>query len=85
MIGGPAEPRGHELLDGDLHGIARLGPIDEDGPGNRVDLGEVELADIGYGRVATELLPEIEAFEMDRLPAPWRARWDVKSRFQPKW
>ena len=54
-VGGPAEPRGDELADGDFQGIARFSAFDMDGPCNRVDLGEVKLDDIAYGRVATEL------------------------------
>ena len=48
-VGRPAEARGLEALDRDLERVARLGAVDEDRAGDRVDLAEVERCDVGDG------------------------------------
>ncbi len=51
-------------MDGDFQDIARLGTIDEDGAGNRIDLGKVHRRHIG-DRAAAMIMPgtAIQAFE----------------------
>ena len=54
-IGGPAPARGREGEQRHLDGIAGLGAIDIDGSRHRIDLGEIELAEIGERRLRRDL------------------------------
>ena len=51
----PAEARGVERLQRDLQHVPRLGPVDEDGPGDRIDQPEVEVRDVRRGALPREL------------------------------
>jgi hypothetical protein len=60
-----------ELADADLQGISRLRTLDEDRPGDRVDLAEVELGEVGQrGRGGQLPAGRVQAFELDRRS--WR-------------
>jgi hypothetical protein len=54
-VAGPAPARRLERQHGDLQRVARRGALDEHRPGDRVDAREVELDQIGRGRLAVQL------------------------------
>ena len=66
--GGPSPAHRRERFDRNLEGVARLGPVDIDRAGDRVDLGEIERADVGDGRVLAQLTAGcLDHLELDRV------------------
>ena len=64
----PSPARRRKGADRDLDGVARLGAVDEDGAGDRIDLCEVEPGDVGDRRLRVELAAGgIERMEFHRL------------------
>src|SRR6185312_16889044 len=74
----PAEARRLELMDRDLQRVTRLGPIDIDGAGDRIDLGEVERRDVGNRAVRLEMAgAAVDALELQaRAGRHRRHGWD---------
>jgi hypothetical protein len=67
MLAVQPKPDGLNVLDRHLERIARLGALDEDRPGHRVDPVEVEARDVGDGAVGRKLAAGgVKAFELDR-------------------
>jgi hypothetical protein len=76
-VGRPADARGDEFAEGDLHRVSGFGALDEDGAGHRIDLGEVDGRHVSRRRFTGEVSrARVEAFEMNRVarPAPQHRR-----------
>ena len=71
--GGPAPVGGLELEQLDLEGVARLGAVDRDGPGDLVDAVEVERGEVRARGLGVQLAEGgVEAVELDDLARPDR-------------
>src|SRR5690606_20240934 len=65
-VGRPSEAGRLERFDGDLQRVARLRTLDIDRSGDRVDLCEVERADVGDGALGRQLTARrVNALELD--------------------